>query len=53
VNPTLSLIIALLSLTAWVVLTFIAPLGVGVVHVLLGIGSTLLVRWWALRPATP
>jgi len=49
VTPTVSLIIALISLTIWVILTFIAPLGVGVVHVLLGLGVTLLVRWWALR----
>lgn len=49
VSPTLSLIIALISLIIWVMLTFVTPLGVGLVHVLLGLGVTLLVRWWALR----
>jgi len=44
-----TLLVALASLLLWVVLTFVLPLGVGVVHVLLGLGATLLVRWWALR----
>ncbi|MEP6474476.1 MAG: hypothetical protein ABJC74_12170 [Gemmatimonadota bacterium] len=43
------LLLALLSIALWAILTFIRPLGVGVTHLLLGIGATLLVRWWALR----
>jgi hypothetical protein len=44
-----TLAIALVSLIAWAVLTF--PFGPqpGAVHLLLGLGTTLLVRWWALR----
>ena len=36
-------------LILWATLTFLRPLGVGAVHLLLGLGATLLVRWWALR----
>jgi hypothetical protein len=43
------LLLALLSLFLWATLTFLRPLGVGAVHLLLGLGATLLVRWWALR----
>lgn len=47
----LTLIVALISILVWALLTFVYPLGVGFVHILLGVGVTLLVRWWALRPA--
>ena len=43
------LLLALVSLLLWVTLTFLRPLGVGAVHLLLGLSATLLVRWWALR----
>jgi len=39
------LIGALGALTLWVVVTFVRPLGTGVVHLLLIIGVTLLVSW--------
>ena len=45
------LLLALLCILLWVILTFLRPLGVGVTHLLLGVGVTLLVRWWALRKA--
>ena len=45
--PTLLLAIA--SLVLWVVLAFVMALKPGVVHLLLALGTTLLVRWWALR----
>ncbi|HLG06615.1 MAG TPA: hypothetical protein VI383_10765 [Gemmatimonadales bacterium] len=45
-----SLWFAILALASWVVLVFIRPVGLGVVHLLLGIGAVLLIRWWALRP---
>ena len=43
------LLLALVCLALWVIFTFIRPLGVGAIHLLLGAGATLLVRWWALR----
>lgn len=46
-------IIALAALLLWVVLVFIRPVPFGAVHLLLGLGTTLLVRWWALRDSTP
>ena len=47
----LPLIVALLSLVAWILLAFAFPVGIGAVHLLLATGVTLLVRWWALRHA--
>jgi hypothetical protein len=44
-----TLLIALLSLVAWAVLAFGVALHTGAVHLLLALGTTLLVRWWALR----
>jgi hypothetical protein len=44
-----TLLIALASLIAWGVLTFGFAPQPGVVHLLLALGTTLLVRWWALR----
>jgi hypothetical protein len=46
---TLTLVLAVLSLVAWVLLGFVFPLGIGIIHVLFAIGATLLVRWYALR----
>jgi hypothetical protein len=45
----LTLLLALISLIAWAVLTFGFGPQPGVVHLLLALGTTLLVRWWALR----
>lgn len=49
---SLTLIGAVISLAAWLVLAFLVPLGPAgaAVHLLLGLASVLLVRWWALRP---
>ena len=44
-----TLLIALLSLAAWAVLAFVLGPNPGAVHLLLALGSTLLVRWWALK----
>jgi hypothetical protein len=44
-----TLLLALASLVLWVTLAFIVGLKPGVVHLLLALGTTLLVRWWALR----
>lgn len=44
-----TLLIALVSLVAWAVLLVGFTPHSGAVHLLLAIGTTLLVRWWALR----
>ncbi|MFL5402221.1 MAG: hypothetical protein ACJ8BF_05325 [Gemmatimonadales bacterium] len=44
-----TLLIALVALAAWVFLTFVRGPQPGVVHLLLALGTVLLVRWWALR----
>jgi hypothetical protein len=44
-----TLILALVSLLVWVVLAFVIGPQPGAVHLLLALGTTLLVRWWALR----
>jgi len=49
----LTFAVAVLSLIAWVVFAFILKAGPGAIHLLLALGATLLVRWWALRPLTP
>jgi hypothetical protein len=46
------LLLAVACLVLWVIFAFLRPLGVGAVHLLLGVGATLLVRWWALRGAS-
>ena len=37
------------NVLAWVVLVFFPPLTAGAIHLLLALGGTLLVRWWARR----
>lgn len=51
----LTLLAAIALLSLWVVFTFVIPAGLGIVHVLLGLGAALLVRWWVIRdtPAAP
>ena len=44
-----TLIIAIACLVLWIVFGFVIPIGVGAVHLLLAVGTVLLVRWWALR----
>jgi hypothetical protein len=44
-----TLLLALGSLVVWAVLTFGMGPQPGAVHLLLALGATLLVRWWALR----
>jgi hypothetical protein len=46
-SPTL--LLALACIAAWAVLTFGMTIHSGVIHLLLALGTTLLVRWWALR----
>ena len=44
-----TLLLALLSIGVWAVLTFGSGPQNGAIHLLLGLGTVLLVRWWALR----
>lgn len=46
---SMTLLVALVSLAAWAVLTFGVGPHSGAIHLLLALGTTLLVRWWALR----
>lgn len=46
-SPTL--LAACVSLLAWSTLVFFTSVNAGAVHLLLALGATLLVRWWALR----
>jgi len=49
----LTLVAAVLSIALWVVFTFVMPVGLGVIHVFLGLGVFLLIRWWASREGAP
>jgi hypothetical protein len=44
-----TLLVALGSLILWAVLLFGTGITYGSIHLLLAVGTTLLVRWWALR----
>jgi hypothetical protein len=46
---SMTLLLALVSLAVWAVLTFGVGPHSGAIHLLLALGTTLLVRWWALR----
>jgi hypothetical protein len=48
VPPSVSLVVALLCLVAWLVFGFVIPVGVGAIHLLLAIGVLLLIQWWAV-----
>ena len=47
-----NLLIALLSGAIWVIFTFVRPIGLGVVHLLLVLSAVMFIRWWALRPVS-
>ena len=46
---TSTLVVAITALVAWAFLIFGGLTTSGVTHLLLAVGSVLLVRWWALR----
>jgi hypothetical protein len=46
---SMTLLVAIVSLVAWAVLAFGVGPHTGAIHLLLAVGATLLVRWWALR----
>lgn len=45
-----SLLASLVCLILWVLLVFVRPVGLGVVHILLAASAVLLIRWYAMRP---
>ncbi len=45
----LTLLASIVCIAAWIVLTFVRPVGLGVVHLLLGAGVVLWMRWWATK----
>ena len=47
--PQLTLIVSIAALVAWAFLIFGGVTTLGLTHLLLALGSVLLVRWWALR----
>jgi hypothetical protein len=46
---SLTLPVAIAALVAWALIIFGGIATAGVTHLLLALGSVLLVRWWALR----
>ena len=44
-----NLLLGFAALVAWAFLTFGSGPHNGAIHLLLGLGTTFLVRWWALR----
>lgn len=44
-----ALLISLGCLVLWTVFVFVRPIGLGIVHLLLVVGTVLWVRWWAQR----
>lgn len=46
---SLTLLLALGALLAWLLVLLFTPVTTGVIHLLLAVGATLLVRWWAVR----
>jgi len=48
-SMSLTLLAAIVSLLAWVVLVYFTPVTAGTIHLLLALAATLVVRWWALR----
>jgi len=46
---TPTLLVSLAALVLWAFLTFASGPHGGAIHLLLGLGTILLVRWWALR----
>jgi hypothetical protein len=46
-----NLIGAIVALVLWVLVVFVTPVGLGIVHLLLALGVGLVIRWWALKYA--
>jgi len=48
----LYLVSGIVCLLVWLVLTFLTPVGLGIVHVLLGASVLLLIKGWVEREST-
>lgn len=46
-----NLIGGIVALVIWLFLTFVNPIAIGAVHLLLALGAVLVIRWWALKYA--
>ena len=46
---SMTLLAALATLVLWIILAFVVALPTGLIHVLLALSVTLLVRWYALQ----
>jgi hypothetical protein len=46
---SLTLLLAIAALIVWALALLLTPVTTGMIHLLLALGATLLVRWWALR----
>jgi hypothetical protein len=46
---SLTLLAALAAIIGWVLMLNFTSATSGMIHLLLALGTTLLVRWWALR----
>jgi len=44
-----TLLAAIATLALWILVTFIRPVGLGIVHLLYAAGVVLVIRWWAGR----
>jgi hypothetical protein len=44
-----TLLAAIATLALWILVTFVRPIGLGIVHLLYAAGVVLLIRWWATR----
>jgi len=44
-----TLLLALAAIIVWALALVLTPVTSGTIHLLLALGTTLLVRWWALR----
>lgn len=49
-SSRVSLVLSLAALGLWALLAFVVHVQAGAVHLLIGVGVVLAVRWWALRP---
>ena len=46
---SLTLLLALAAIIGWALALGLTSVTSGMIHLLLALGATLLVRWWALR----
>jgi hypothetical protein len=49
ISMSFTLLLALAAIIVWALALVLTPVTTGLIHLLLALGTTLLVRWWALR----